>query len=286
MWKGLSAEALTVLISYQIRRSLARKRLLVLVAAIFLLEVAIYYVLTRLPEPLTRPIAGYAWVVGALAPSTALIHVLALMVGATTSAEEYEAGTADYWLTRPLTRLEYFVGAVAGGLTFLSILILLYTFFAAAISTYVFGPQRGLNILPTTVLSTILSTLVFYSLGLAIGEVIRRSMLSTLLAGLVFFGSFIAETYLNVIAAVNNDPSLLEAQRYLPTYGAVRLASTATFNGLGAAAPGSVFLQLFAGLSRSGETGLLLLSIAAYTAAALTTAWLRFRYSDVTRRAV
>jgi ABC-2 type transport system permease protein len=97
----LSANALTTFISYQIRRSLARKRLLILIASIFLLEIAIYLVLTRLPETLIRPLAGYAWVVGVLAPSTALIHVLALMVGATTSAEEYEVGTADYWLTRP-----------------------------------------------------------------------------------------------------------------------------------------------------------------------------------------
>jgi ABC-2 type transport system permease protein len=282
----LSANALTTFISYQIRRSLARKRLLILIASIFLLEIAIYLVLTRLPETLIRPLAGYAWVVGVLAPSTALIHVLALMVGATTSAEEYEVGTADYWLTRPITRLEYFVGNLAGGLTFLSTLILLYSFFAAAISSYVFGPQTGLDVLPATVLSTIASVLVFYSLGLMVGELLRRSMLSTILSGMVFFGSFIAETYLNIVSTINNDPSLLDYVRYLPTWGAVRLASTTTFNGLGAQSISSVFLQFFTTLGRTGETAALLTNIAAYTAISLAAAWMRLRYTDVTRKSV
>jgi len=282
----LSAKALTTLVAYQIRRSLARKRLLILIASIFLLEIVIYLVLTRLPETLIRPLAGYAWIIGVLAPSTALIHVLALMVGATTSAEEYEVGTADYWLTRPVTRFEYFVGNLAGGLTFLSILILLYSFFAAAISSYVFGPQTGLTVLPTTALSTIVSVLVFYSLGLAVGELLRRSMLSTILAGLVFFGSFIAETYLNIVSVLNNDPSLLDLAIYLPTWGAVRLASTTTFNGLDAPALGTVFLQFFTAIGQTGETGLLLANISAYTAAALAVSWIRLRYTDVTRKAL
>lgn len=282
----LSVNALEVLITYQIRRALARKRLLILIASIFLLEVVIYLVLTRLPQTLIGPLAGYAWVIGVLAPSTALIHVLALMVGATTSAEEYEAGTADYWLTRPITRLEYFVGNLAGGLAFITLLILFYSFFAAAISSYVFGPQNGLTALPATVFSTVVSVLVFYSLGLATGELLRRSMLSTILAGMVFFGSFIAETYLTIVSTLNNDPSLLDAVRYLPTWGAVRLASTTTFNMLGAPALGSVFLRFFTSLSQTGETAMLLANIATYTAAALATAWIRLRYTDVTRKAL
>ncbi len=282
----LSGRAVAILVAYQIRRSLARKRLMILIASIFLLEVVIYLVLTRLPPAFVRPLAGYAWVIGVLAPSTALIHVLSLMVGATTSAEEYEAGTADYWLTRPITRREYFIGNLAGGLTFISLLILLYSFFAAAISSYVFGPQTGLTTLPSAILSTIASALVFFSLGMAVGELLRRSMLSTILAGLIFFGSFIAETYINIVATINNDPSLLETVQYLPTWGAVRLASTTVFNGIDAPALGSIFLQFFTTLGRTSEILPLLVNITAYTTAALTITWVRFRYTDVTRRAL
>jgi type II secretory pathway component PulM len=57
-----------MLMSYQMWRALARKRPLILVALIFLLEIAVYYVLTRPLETLVGPLAGYARVVCVLAP--------------------------------------------------------------------------------------------------------------------------------------------------------------------------------------------------------------------------
>jgi hypothetical protein len=55
-----------MLMSYQMWRTLARKR--PLIALIFLLEIAVYLVLTRPLETLVGPLAGYARVVGVLAP--------------------------------------------------------------------------------------------------------------------------------------------------------------------------------------------------------------------------
>jgi type II secretory pathway component PulM len=57
-----------MLMSYQMWRALARKRPLILVALIFLLEIAVYLVLTRPLETLVGPLAGYARVVCVLAP--------------------------------------------------------------------------------------------------------------------------------------------------------------------------------------------------------------------------
>jgi hypothetical protein len=64
----LPAKPLVMLMSYRMWRALARKRLLILIALIFLFEIAVYLVLTRPQETLVRPLAGYAWVVGVLAP--------------------------------------------------------------------------------------------------------------------------------------------------------------------------------------------------------------------------
>jgi ABC-type transport system involved in multi-copper enzyme maturation permease subunit len=91
------------------------------------------------------------------------------------------------------------VGNILGGFYFLSFLVILYSSFAASISPHVSGPQRGLAILPASILSTILSVMVFYSLGLALGEFLRRNMISTILAGMIFFTSFIAETCINIV---------------------------------------------------------------------------------------
>jgi hypothetical protein len=62
----LPTKLLAMLMSYQMWRALARKR--PLIALIFLLEIAVYLVLTRPLETLVGPLAGYARVVCVLAP--------------------------------------------------------------------------------------------------------------------------------------------------------------------------------------------------------------------------
>ncbi len=64
----LPTKLLAMLISSQMWRTLARKRPLILIALIFLLEIAVYLVLTRPLETLVGLLAGYARVVGVLAP--------------------------------------------------------------------------------------------------------------------------------------------------------------------------------------------------------------------------
>jgi hypothetical protein len=64
----LPTKLLAMLMSYQMWRALARKRPLILIALIFLLEIAVYLVHTRPLETLVGPLAGYARVVGVLAP--------------------------------------------------------------------------------------------------------------------------------------------------------------------------------------------------------------------------
>jgi hypothetical protein len=64
----LPTKLLAMLMSYQMWRALARKRPLILIALIFLLEIAVYLVLTRPLETLVGPLAGYARVVCVLAP--------------------------------------------------------------------------------------------------------------------------------------------------------------------------------------------------------------------------
>jgi hypothetical protein len=62
----LPAKPLVMLMSYRMWRTLARK--IPLIALIFLLEIAVYLVLTRPLETLVAPLAGYARVVSVLAP--------------------------------------------------------------------------------------------------------------------------------------------------------------------------------------------------------------------------
>ncbi|MEM0374706.1 MAG: ABC transporter permease [Nitrososphaerota archaeon] len=277
--------AVDVLIGYELRRVMAKKRVLILTAAVFLTEAGLYFVLTRMPPSLTGPLSPYVWVVGFLAPTIGLVQVTSLMIGSTVFSDEYEAGTADFWLTRPISRSEYYAGKVLGGLALVCSIVLSYTAFSVGISWFAFGPQSRLDLLLTALPASIAAALPFYAIGLALSEGLRRGMLSTVLSTLVFFGSYIFESYANVIATFTGDRALLELTRYLPTWGSVRLTSEVVLRGLsGTGLPAGAFGPL-SGLSGGVSVELLLLNAAAYTALAMVLAWLRLRLSDVTRRA-
>jgi len=277
-------KVLPVLIDYELRKSLTRKRFLVLAAVILLLEVGLYYVLTRLPAFIVSAFTEYAWIIGLLAPSTALIHVLAGLVGTSVSAEEYEAGTADYWFTRPITRLEYFLGRMLGGFVLLIIIVTAYSILSLILSWFVFGPQIVLEALVVGWAVSIVSTLPFFAIGLALGEALRRSTFSTLITGSLLFASILVETYANIVAAIANDQTLLELVKYLPTWAATHLPATAILQSIEASSIRGV-LGPFATIIISSENlWMAVANLAIYAAIPVAFAWVRFRYGDVTRK--
>jgi ABC-type transport system involved in multi-copper enzyme maturation, permease component len=279
--------AVDVLVNYELRRVLAKKRILVLVAAVFLTEAGLYLVISRLPPSLLGPVSPYVWVLGVLAPTLGLLQVTSLMVGSTVFSDEYEAGTSDFWLTRPVSRTEYYIGKALGGLALILCIVSAYIAFSVGIAWFVFGPQNRLDLLLTSFPASVASALPFYAIGLAFSEVLRRGMMATILSGLTFFGSYIFESYANAVATFSNDRALLELTQFLPTWGSVRITTDVLVQGLsGSGLSPTGILALLTGLSGGSSTSLMLLNVIAYTAIALLVAWLRLRTGDVSRRAL
>ncbi len=231
-----------------------------------------------------RPFIPIAWTVGLLAPAGLLLHILALTVGSASFSEEYEMGTADYWLTRPISMAEYFIGKTLGSLTFITIIIGFYSVLSLLLPWYIYGPQTRLDIFALAVLVSIASTGPFLSLGISMGELLRRSMLATITSASAFFASVIIETYITFVGLINNDPTIIELTRYLPTWPATRLVSTALADVLptGIPVPGPT---PFTGAIPGQEIWAALANLAIYTALFLTIALVRLTRTDVTRRA-
>jgi ABC-2 type transport system permease protein len=279
--------AVEVLVGYELRRVVVKKRILVLIAAVFLTEAGLYLVITRLPPQLLGPVSPYVWVLGVLAPTLGLLQVTSLMVGSTVFSDEYEAGTSDFWLTRPVSRTEYYIGKALGGLALILCIVSAYIAFSVGIAWFVFGPQNRLDLLLTSFPASVASALPFYAIGLAFSEVLRRGMMATILSGLTFFGSYIFESYANAVATFSNDRALLELTQFLPTWGSVRITTDVLVQGLsGSGLSPTGILALLTGLSGGSSTSLMLLNVIAYTAIALLVAWLRLMTGDVSRRAL
>ncbi len=139
--------------AYEVRRALARKKVLAMVAFIVLLDTAPYYILaTSGTTIIPQQVYPYLWVAGVLAPFSLFIQFVAILIAAGAMSEEYEAGTAELLLAKPVGRAEFFLGKFLGGYLLLALLILLNALLSAVVATLTFGAQAELATLPAVVL--------------------------------------------------------------------------------------------------------------------------------------
>jgi len=135
-------------------------------------------------------------------------------------SEEYEQGTAELLLSKPIRRSDYFVGKFLGGfLLFLAILTL--NIFLSVTSAFTFfGIQSNLEIIPGMFLAQSFSSLLFFSLAFMAGELIRRSSLAYIFSSAVFFSSFIISSFMGLIYNLTGKEIYRSIQIILPTSSA------------------------------------------------------------------
>jgi ABC-2 type transport system permease protein len=190
-------------------------------------------------------------------------------------SEEYEQGTAEVLLSKPVSRQEYFFGKFLGGYTLLIGVVVLNALLSIASATFVFGPQVELQILPLTLASQVFSALVFYSFAFMVGELMRRSSLSYILSSAVFFTSEIIVIYLTLIYTLTGDNVYKVASLYLPTSPVDSLplllaepsfpSTVLTLFRLGGATPVESSIPLSAALIAAYVLAAVLISLAYFT---------------------
>lgn len=268
---------------YEIRRAVARKKVIALVALTILLDTAPYYALAASRSSIVpAPLHPYLWIVGVFVPQAFFLQFIALLIAAGSMSEEYEQGTAEVLLSKPVSRDEYFFGKYLGGYALLVAIVTLNALLSIASATFVFGPQTELEILPLTLVAQAFSSLVFFSFAFMVGELMRRSSLSYILSSAVFFTSQILGIYLNLIFSLTGGDIYRIANLYLPTSPVDSLplllaqpsfpSTVLTLFRFGGASPVETSIPMSAAL------------IAAYALSAVLISLLYFRRTDVAKR--
>lgn len=133
-------------------------------------------------------------------------------------AEEYEQGTVDYFLSKPITRMRFIIEKWLGSFTLLAIIYLMMITVALVMSFSLFGSQKYLFLLPEIVGSILFSTLVFLNIAFAIGEILRRSNLSFTISGFILIASIIISDVLVLVSQFTHNSSYEIISQYLPTW--------------------------------------------------------------------
>jgi ABC-2 type transport system permease protein len=285
---------------YEIRRASARKKVLVLVVMTVLvgvLPIVIIRSVGGLASPvvasnstsassggslLTPPDYPYIWVIGIFLVQGFFLPFTALLIAAGSMSEEYEQGTAELLLSKPVTRNDYFAGKFIGGFILITAVILLNATLSVTTALFTFGNQAGLGVLPPVVLAQIYSALVFFSLAFMLGELFRRSTLSYITASATFLISEIAGTILRIVYTLTGDAFYQHINVYLPT---TPVSSLPLQIGQPSLPAGAKYILSIIGTGAT-ETSLALSVglIALYAVCATTIAVLYFNRVDVSKR--
>ena len=132
-------------------------------------------------------------------------------------SEEYEQGTAELLLSKPVTKADYFTGKFLGGYLLIVFLIALNMLLSVISASIAFGPQTQLDTLPLVFAAEIFSALLFFGVGFMFGEVVRRSSLSYIISSALFFTSEIFGIALTLIYTLTSSPFYRQIQVFLPT---------------------------------------------------------------------
>ncbi|TRM89586.1 bacitracin ABC transporter permease [Sulfolobus sp. C3] len=212
---------------YEMRRAIARRKVIVLTIISFIFELGIYLAIYLAPskslKTLIIPLSPYLWALGALLPQVILIHFLAISISSGSMAEEYEQGTVDYFISKPISRYRFITEKFLGSLILLTLIYVLMIVVAVVMSFVLFGYQKYLFLLPEVIGFVIFSTLVFLNMAFVIGEVLRRSNLSFTISGFVLIASIIITNVLFFVSQFTHNPAYENISIYLPTWVATEL---------------------------------------------------------------
>jgi len=217
-----------VIIGYEWRRALAKKKILALIILAVAFQTLVMVVLSQFATRtmfLPSGVMPFMWIFGVLQGQSLFVPLIAIITAGSSMSEEYEHGTADILLSKPITKVEYMFGKFFGGFSLLAVVELCTTFVGAILAVWFFGPQTGLQYVPLMFLAIVYSSLIFFCMSFMFSEVFRRSTIATMSAFAILFASSIISQYLASLYMMTRDYLYFHLSRGIPTWGATYFPS-------------------------------------------------------------
>jgi len=215
------------IIGYEWRRALAKKKILALIILAIAFQTLIMVAFSRFVGTmfLTNEAGSFMWILGVLEGQGLFVQLIAIMVAGGSMSEEYEHGTADILLSKPITRVEYMCGKFLGGFSLLAMIEALTTFVGVVLSLWFFGAQTGLQFAPLMFLAMVYSSLIFFCLSFMFSEVFRGSTLAMLMAFGILIASSVIGPILTALYNISGQHLYVDLGRGIPTWAATSFPS-------------------------------------------------------------
>jgi ABC-2 type transport system permease protein len=215
------------IIGYEWKRALAKKKILALIILVIAFQTLIMVAFSRFVGTmfLSNEAGSFMWILGVLEGQGLFVPLIAIMVAGGSMSEEYEHGTADILLSKPITRVEYMCGKFLGGFSLLAMIEALTTFVGVVLSLWFFGAQTGLQFAPLMFLAMVYSSLIFFCLSFMFSEVFRGSTLAMLMAFGILIASSVIGPILTALYNMSGQHLYVDLGRGIPTWAATSFPS-------------------------------------------------------------
>lgn len=216
-------QRITVIVGYEWRRAIAKKSVLTLIILAIVFQTLIMVVVSRFTADtmfLTDEDKPFMWIYSVLQGQGFFIPLIAIIIAGGSMSEEYEHGTADILLSKPITKVEYMSGKFLGGFSLLALVEALPTIVGVVLAVWFFGPQNGLQYVPLLFLAIVYSSLIFFCLSFMFSEVLRRGTLAILIAFAILIASSIISQLLASLYGMTDEYLYFYLSRGIPTWGA------------------------------------------------------------------
>jgi ABC-2 type transport system permease protein len=271
-----------VIIEYEWRRALAKKKILALIILAVVVQTLPFIIFTQITLDLTAEARATMWVVGALGGQNLFLQLVAIIVAGGSMSEEYEHGTADILLSKPIKRLEYMTGKFLGGFSLLITIEAVMVAIGVFLGLAFFGPQTYLEFAVAILGSIIYSSLLFFSLTFMFSELMRKNTLAILtgigvfIVSQVLYSAFLALYMFSTVGGAPNE-FYLTVSKVLPTWSASNLPTFIASEVM------PMLSNPFISLA-TGDVGLAAVIVAVYTIVSISIASVRLVKSDVTKK--
>ena len=215
------------IIGYEWRRALAKKKILALIILAIAFQTLIMVAFSRFVGTmfLSNEAGSFMWILGVLEGQGLFVQLIAIMVAGGSMSEEYEHGTADILLSKPITRVEYMCGKFLGGFSLLAMIEALTTSVGVVLSLWFFGAQTGLQFAPLMFLAMVYSSLIFFCLSFMFSEVFRGSTLAMLMAFGILIASSVIGPILTALYNLSGQHLYVDLGKGIPTWAATSFPS-------------------------------------------------------------
>jgi ABC-2 type transport system permease protein len=275
----VSLRRVAVIVGYEWRRALAKKKILGLIILTLIFQILVMVLISQLAgsTPFFVDAGPFMWILGGLGGQSLFVPLIAIIVAGSSMSEEYEHGTADILLSKPITRVEYMFGKFLGGFSLLATIEALTTSVGVVLSLWFFGGQSGLQFAPLMFLAIVYSSLIFFCLSFMFSEVFRGSTLAMLGAFGILIASAIVSQLLTTLYNATAQQSYLYVTKVIPTWATSNFPSFVLSHVI--TAPATVLPR-----ADLGDLYQSALAIAVYTVVFIVIAAFRLLKSDVSKK--